>query len=383
MSPAEVLNCYCSETDLKRMTPQKRPIWIAEGDSPLGDDSATYGRCSNVSSRYEKIGRIGEGTYGVVYQARDKQTRDIVALKRCLAHNESSDGFPTTTLREITLLKEISGDHPHIVSLKDVTVSSSRSGVFLVFEYAEHDLATLVDSHYKQHQSSPFRESEVKKLMQQLLDAIKFLHSRCIIHRDLKCSNLLYNHRGELKIADFGLARRIGRDNVFNDLSKPCNLTPKVVSLWYRPPELLLGLERYDQGVDNFGAGCIMGELLLGRPVMDGRNEMDQIQKMFDFLGPPNEDEWPGLKRMPVFRSGEIELPKQWHSRNTGKHMLDVFRRWRRTTGIKLLSGLLKYNPNDRWKASDALNAGWFTEIPLPTAQILMPTFPTKHNKTP
>ena len=157
------------------MTPQKRPIWIAEGDFPLDDDSATYGCCSNVSSRYEKIGRIGQGTYGVVYQARDKQSRDIVALKRCLAHHESSDGFPTTTLREISLLKEIqgSGGHPHIVSLKDVTVSSSRSGVFLVFEYAEHDLATLVDNHYKQHQSSPFRESEVKKLMQQLLDAIK------------------------------------------------------------------------------------------------------------------------------------------------------------------------------------------------------------------
>jgi len=209
------------------MTPQKRPIWIAEGDFPLDDDSATYGSCSNVSSRYEKIGRIGQGTYGVVYQARDKQTRDIVALKRCLAHHESSDGFPTTTLREISLLKEIqgSGGHPHIVSLKDVTVSSSRSGVFLVFEYAEHDLATLVDNHFKQHQSSPFRESEVKKLMLQLFDAIcknsdfssfhlsctfsklrthhllsAFLHSRCIIHRDLKCSNLLYNHRGELKV---------------------------------------------------------------------------------------------------------------------------------------------------------------------------------------
>jgi len=370
--------------DKVKMT-KKRPLWVVEGDFPLVDDSATYGSCSNVSSRYEKIGRIGEGTYGVVYQARDKQTRDIVALKRCLANNESSDGFPVTTLREITLLKEMqgSGGHPHIVSLKDVTVSSSRSGVFLVFEYAEHDLATLVDDHYKQHQSSPFRESEVKKLMQQLLDAIKFLHSRCIIHRDLKCSNLLYNHRGELKIADFGLARRIGSDNDINDVSKPCSLTPKVVSLWYRPPELLFGLERYDQGIDNFGAGCIMGELLLGRPVMDGRNEIDQIQKMFDFLGPPSEDEWPGLKRMPVFRSGEMELPKQWQGRNSGKHMLDVFRRWKRTAGIKLLSGLLKYNPNDRWKAADALDAEWFGEMPYPTAQSLLPTFPTKHKKTP
>jgi serine/threonine protein kinase len=254
---------------------------------------------------------------------------------------------------------------------------------FLHFCIVYSDLATLLDNHYKQHQSSPFRESEVKQLMRQLLEAIAFLHSRCIIHRDLKCSNLLYNHRGEMKVADFGLSRRIGRDNDVNDHSKPYNLTPKVVSLWYRPPELLFGLERYDQGVDIFGAGCIMGELLLGRPVMDGRNEMDQIQKMFDFLGPPNEDEWPGLKRMPVFRSGEMELPKQWHNRNTGKHMLDVFRRWKRTAGIKLLSGLLKYNPNHRWKAVDAMDAEWFLEMPCPTPLSLMPTFPTKHNKTP
>ena len=368
-------------------TSKKRSIWIAEGDVyPWGEASATYGNCSNVSSRYEKIGRIGEGTYGVVYQARDKQTNDVVALKRCLAHHESRDGFPTTTLREISLLKEIqrSGGHPHIVDLKDVTVSSSRSGVFLVFEYAEHDLATLLDNHYKLHQSSPFRESEVKKLMQQLLDAIKFLHSRCIIHRDLKCSNLLYNHRGEVKVADFGLARRIGRDNDIKDDSKECNLTPKVVSLWYRPPELLLGSERYDQGVDNFGAGCIMGELLLGRPVIDGRNEMDQIQKMFDFLGPPNEEDWPGVKRMPVFRTGQMELPPaNWHGRNTGKHILDVFRRWKRTAGIKLLIGLMKYNPSNRMTAAEALEVNWFSEMPYPTTLSLMPTFPTTHNKTP
>ena len=278
-------------------TSKKRPIWIAsEDDYPWGNDAATYGSCSNVSSRYEKIGRIGEGTYGVVYKARDIKSQDFVALKRCLPHHEASDGFPTTTLREITLLKEIqgSGGHQHIVALKDIAVSSSRSGVFLVFEYAEHDLASLLDNHYRLHHSSPFRESEVKKLVQQLLKAISFLHSRCIIHRDLKCSNLLYNHRGELKVADFGLARRIGRDDVdINDHSKPCNLTPKVVSLWYRPPELLFGYERYDVGVDNFGAGCIMGELLLGKPVMDGRNEIDQLQKMLDFLGPPNEEDWP------------------------------------------------------------------------------------------
>jgi len=125
--------------------------------------------------------------------------------------------------------------------------------VFLVFEYAQHDLATLIDHHYKEHGCSPFRESEVKRLMIQLLKALSFLHSRHVLHRDLKLSNLLYNHRGELRIADLGLARRVGASYVGEKIddsteSHSC-LTPKVVSLWYRPPELLLGSEYYDMGV--------------------------------------------------------------------------------------------------------------------------------------
>ena len=176
------------------------------------------------------------------------------------------------------------------------TNCKSRSGVFLVFEYAQHDLATLIDNHYTQHQCSPFSQSEVKRLMLQLLEAIRFMHANYILHRDLKLSNLLYNHRGELRVADFGLARRVGGEYVgetkVGEFSESC-LTPKVVSLWYRPPELLLGSEYYDQGIDNWGAGCMMGELLRGKPLMDGRNEMNQLQKMFDFLGPPSIEDWP------------------------------------------------------------------------------------------
>ncbi|KAL3793063.1 hypothetical protein HJC23_003071 [Cyclotella cryptica] len=269
------------------------PSWITNminDCSLLPTSKVAFGRCTNVSSRYEKLGRIGEGTYGVVYRARDEVTGDIVALKRCLPHHEASDGFPLTTLREITLLRELQhgGEQNGIVMLKDVAVSSSRSGVFLIFEYAQHDLATLIDGHYKQHNCSPFRESEVKRLMLQLLRALSFLHSRHILHRDVKLSNLLYNHRGELRVADFGLARRVGgihvRDKWFTSTDLNSCLTPKVVSLWYRPPELLFGSEFYDMGVDNWGAGCTMGELLLGKPLMNGKNELEQLQKMVRML---------------------------------------------------------------------------------------------------
>ena len=174
--------------------------------------------------------------------------------------------------------------------------------MFLVFEYAQHDMATLVDDHHARHGRSPFGPPDVKRLMSQLLDALRFLHSRHVLHRDLKLSNLLYDHAGRLRVADFGLARRVdggcvaasrgggsrsgrgggGGSEDDDDYSpgRRCCLTPKVVSLWYRPPELLLGAERYDQGVDTWGAGCVMGELLRGRPLMDGRNEMDQLSKM-------------------------------------------------------------------------------------------------------
>ena len=181
--------------------------------------------------------------------------------------------------------------------------------MFLVFEYAQHDMATLVDDHHARHGRSPFGPPDVKRLMLQLLDALRFLHSRHVLHRDLKLSNLLYDHGGRLRVADFGLARRVdggcfaasgggrgsrsgygggggedddaaGRRSGEGDDRSSCCLTPKVVSLWYRPPELLLGAERYDQGVDTWGAGCVMGELLRGRPLMDGRTEMDQLSKM-------------------------------------------------------------------------------------------------------
>lgn len=362
-----------------------RPEWAPSRDVfPWSSTAAVYGRCPNVSSRYEKIGRIGEGTYGVVYQAKDKQTGEIVALKRCLPHHEASDGFPITTLREVTILRELhalGGSKHGIIDLREVTVSSSRSGVFLVFEYCEHDLASLIDHYYTQHKSSPFKESEVKRLMIQLLDAIKFLHSKYILHRDLKLSNLLYNAKGEIKVADFGLARRVGGEYVGEKPSAgkakdDVELTPKVVSLWYRPPELLLGGETYDFAIDNWGVGCIMGELLRGKPLADGKSELDQVQKLFDLLGAPDVDSWPELKIMPALRS--IQLPQRRHTTN-GKHILDIFQNWRNPAGMKLLMGLLTYNPNRRLTADDALKSSYFSSMPHPCPLTLMPRIPTRH----
>jgi len=173
--------------------------------------------CRSVDE-FERLNKIDEGTYGVVYRARDKKTGEIVALKKVKMEKER-EGFPLTSLREINIL--LSFHHPSIVDVKEVVVGSNLDSIFMVMEYMEHDLKGLMES-----MRQPFSQSEVKCLMLQLLEGTKYLHDNWVLHRDLKTSNLLLNNRGELKICDFGLARQYGSP------LKP--YTHLVVTLWYR-----------------------------------------------------------------------------------------------------------------------------------------------------
>lgn len=313
------------------------------------DNAITFGNCIHVSDRYEKVGRIGEGTYGVVYKAKDKTNGSFVALKRCIPHHESSDGFPITTLREIHALRTC-GAHPNIVQLH--TVAVSRSGVFLVFEYCRYDLACLLDKHYRTHRNSPFRLDAVKTLLQQLLSALAYIHARHLVHRDLKVSNLLY-HQGTLKLADFGLSRSIGRDSI---------LTTKVASLWYRPIELLLGAVVYDQAIDLWPVGCIFGELLQGRPIMNGQTDIDQISLVFEWIGvPPNAGDYPLVK------DGKITVPDK-----SQRRLLDTFS-YLSNSGLQLMASMFELDPQKRVTASHALQSKFFEESPAPRPIEKMP----------
>jgi len=158
------------------------------------------------------------------------------------------DGFPLTSVREINILLSLS--HPSIVNVSEVVVGSSMDAVFMVMEYADHDLKGVME----RRMSQPFSTAEVKCLMMQLLSGVAYLHANWVIHRDLKTSNILYTNRGQLKICDFGLARQYGEP------LKP--YTQLVVTLWYRAPELLLGQRKYSTPVDVWSCGCIMAELL-------------------------------------------------------------------------------------------------------------------------
>ncbi|MEE6525079.1 hypothetical protein FKM82_024876, partial [Ascaphus truei] len=179
---------------------------------PAGD---RLGRCRSVKE-YEKLNRIGEGTYGIVYRARDTRTNDIVALKKVRMDKEK-DGIPISSLREITLLLKLR--HPNIVELKEVVVGNHLESIFLVMGYCEQDLASLLEN-----MQTPFSEAQVKCICLQLLTGLQYLHENFIVHRDLKVSNLLMTDKGCVKIADFGLAR------AYSVPSKP--MTPKVVTLW-------------------------------------------------------------------------------------------------------------------------------------------------------
>lgn len=223
--------------------------------------------CRSVE-RFQRLNAIEEGSYGYVSRAKEEATGEIVAIKKLKLDPIRDGGFPVTALREIQCLK--AARHRHVVDLREVVTGEgeARSEVYLVMEFLEHDLKTL-----QEDMAEPFMPSEIKTLFLQLGSAVEFLHDHWILHRDLKTSNILMNNRGEIKLADFGMARRVG------DPAHP-NLTQLVVTLWYRSPELLLGTTAYDGAVDMWSLGCIFGELLSKQPLLEGKNEVDQLSKV-------------------------------------------------------------------------------------------------------
>ncbi|XP_020261534.1 cyclin-dependent kinase G-2 isoform X1 [Asparagus officinalis] len=317
--------------------------------------------CRSVDE-FERLNKIDEGTYGVVYRAKDKKTGEVVALKKVKMEKER-EGFPLTSLREINIL--LSFHHPSIVDVKEVVVGSSLDSIFMVMEYMEHDLKALMET-----MKQPFSQSEVKCLMLQLLSGVKYLHDNWVLHRDLKTSNLLLNNQGELKICDFGLARQYGSP------LKP--YTHLVVTLWYRSPELLLGAKEYSTAIDMWSLGCIMAELLAKEPLFSGKTEFDQLDKIFRTLGTPNEKIWPGFAKLPGVK---VNFVRQPYNRLREKFPPTSFsgRPTLSEAGFDLLNKLLTYDPEKRITAEAALDHDWFREVPLPKSKDFMPTFPAQH----
>lgn len=287
--------------------------------------------------QYEKVEKIGEGTYGVVYRARDKVTHETIALKKIRLDAED-EGVPSTAIREIALLKEM--QHANIVRLQDVVHSDKR--LYLVFEYLDLDLKKHLDLSPEIAQDHHI----VKSYVYQILLGVAYCHSHRVLHRDLKPQNLLIDRRtNSLKLADFGLARAFG--------IPVRTFTHEVVTLWYRAPEILLGSDHYSTPVDVWSIGCIFAEMINQRPLFPGDSEIDELFKIFRTLGTPTEDVWPGVTAFPDY----LPTFPQWPPRDLAAVVptLDP-------VGLDLLQGMLRLDPSQRITARGALEHDYFRQ---------------------
>ncbi|XP_068668477.1 cell division control protein 2 homolog [Aristolochia californica] len=290
--------------------------------------------------QYEKVEKIGEGTYGVVYKARDRLTNETIALKKIRLEQED-EGVPSTAIREISLLKEM--QHGNIVRLQDVVHSEKR--LYLVFEYLDLDLKKHMDSCPELAKDPRL----IKTYLYQILRGIAYCHSHRVLHRDLKPQNLLIDRRtNALKLADFGLARAFG--------IPVRTFTHEVVTLWYRAPEILLGSRHYSTPVDVWSVGCIFAEMVNHLPLFPGDSEIDELFKIFRVLGTPNEETWPGVSSLPDYKSA---FPR-WPSKDLATLVPDL-----EPAGIDLLSKMLCMEPSRRITARSALEHEYFKDLEL------------------
>ncbi|KAF3535907.1 hypothetical protein F2Q69_00023518 [Brassica cretica] len=323
------------------------PAWLV---SVAGE--ALVGWTPRRASTFEKLEKIGQGTYSSVYKARDLLDNKIVALKRVRFDLSDLESVKFMA-REIIVMRRL--DHPNVLKLQGLITASASSSLYLVFEYMDHDLVGLA--------SIPginFSQPQVKCYMKQLLSGLHHCHSRGVLHRDIKGSNLLIDSNGILKIADFGLA-------TFFDPQNTVPLTSRVVTLWYRPPELLLGACHYGVGVDLWSAGCILGELYSGKPILPGKTEVEQLHKIFKLCGSPTEDYWRKLK-LPPSAAFRPALPY-------GRRVAEMFKDLP-TNVLSLLEALLSIDPDRRGSAAKALESEYFNTEPFACDPSSLPKYP-------
>ncbi|KAK3374028.1 kinase-like domain-containing protein [Lasiosphaeria ovina] len=300
---------------------------------------------------YRKPGNesvVGSGTYGKVFKGLNVYTKKLVALKRIRMEGER-DGFPVTAVREIKLLRSLS--HKNIVKLQEVMVETNEC--FMVFEYLSHDLTGLLN-----HPNFTLEPAQKKDLAQQLFEGLDYLHTRGVLHRDIKAANILVSNEGILKLADFGLARFYAKHHQLD-------YTNRVITIWYRSPELLLGDTQYGPAVDIWSAACVLVEIFTKRAIFPGDgSEISQLEKIHAVLGTPNRTDWPNLIEMPWF---ELLRPNYRRPNLFEEKYKDQLT----PAAFELLASMFQYDPDKRPTAAEVLQHAYFTtEEPAPKQAI-------------
>ncbi|EGD92960.1 CMGC/CDK/CRK7 protein kinase [Trichophyton tonsurans CBS 112818] len=326
----------------ERSKPKKKVLTRMKPRPTLSEE---FSRADSVY--YRKPGNesvVGAGTYGKVFKAVHVFTKNMVALKRIRMEGEK-DGFPITAVREIRLLQHL--HHQNVVSLQEVMVEKNEC--FMVFEYLSHDLTGLIN-----HPTFVLSSAHKKHLAKQMFEGLNYLHHRGVLHRDIKAANILISNQGQLKFADFGLAR-------FFSKSRQLDYTNRVITIWYRPPELLLGETRYGPAVDIWSAACVYMEMFTKKAIFPGDgSELNQIDKLYNSLGTPTRADWPDIIDMPWF---ELMRPAERKKRV----FEDLYRDCLSPAALDLVASIFQYDASKRPSAEEILAHPYFvSEEPRP-----------------
>ncbi|XP_042641826.1 mitogen-activated protein kinase 15 [Tyto alba] len=305
-----------------------------------------------VSQRYEIKKRLGKGAYGIVWKAIDRRTGEIVAVKKIFdAFRNRTDA--QRTFREIMFLQEF-GEHPNIIKLLDVIRAQNDKDIYLIFESMETDLHAVIKK------GNLLKDIHKCYILYQLLKATKFIHSGNVIHRDQKPSNILLDADCFVKLCDFGLARSLCQMN--EDQGNPA-LTEYVATRWYRAPEILLSSQSYTKGVDMWSIGCILGELLLGKPLFPGTSTVNQIEQILRVIPAPSPEDI--LAMQSDYKASVINrmISRQ---RVTFEEILPSSTP---LPALDLLKKLLVFNPDKRLTAEEALHHPYVKRFHCPARE--------------